>query len=183
MNPRLKIIICMQALFYLIAIVTCASFSFQAVAATNQFIQIEGDNGIVPGDSTDDAHKNWSDIVGYGQTLTTPTTKTPVCQSTITKSIDSASPFLWTLAVGKKLLKKATVEAVAAGESRHVVFRATMQNIKVNEVISQEDNASGNSSNMEKIILLPQTINFEVFPQNPDGSVGTPITANIACVN
>lgn len=157
---------------FALSLIWLGSAPLQVMAARNQFLLMEDKTGIATGDSTDAQHQQWSDVDSYGLSLENVK---PGCVSVITKKIDRASPFLWSKVSKGTILTKAILEAVDGIESRQVVFRSTMINVKVKSVVTND------SSDKEAITLLPQSIFLEVIPTLPDGRAGIPVIANVTC--
>jgi type VI protein secretion system component Hcp len=156
------------------------------LAATNKFLRVTG----AQGGSQSRSREGWSDVVAYRQILTEPASKKPQCKVSITKMIDTASPFLWTMTATEGLIMQAILEVVEPVTDQ-VVFRSTMDNIKIHSVVneeggqttitSNEGDQTTITSNMETLTLLPAMITFQVVEIDPFGRPGGTITARIAC--
>jgi type VI secretion system secreted protein Hcp len=91
--------------------------------AFDAFLKIDG----IPGESTDDQHKDWIEILSYDHSVEQPVSRTAssaggasaeranVEPLTITKNIDSSSPKLFEAAVTGKHIKEIVLELHRAG--------------------------------------------------------------------
>jgi type VI secretion system secreted protein Hcp len=114
--------------------------------AFDAFIKIDG----VPGESTDDKHKDWIELIGYAHGISQPASSTVSTAGgatagrvnmqdfSITKFLDKASPKLAELCCTGKHIKDVTIELCRAGGDK-----LKYMEIKMEEVIIASVGANG----------------------------------------
>ena len=153
------------------------------VSASDIFIKI----GDIKGESTDDKHKDWIEVLSWSWGTSTGTAKTrkgtapAVCVQdlVLTKNVDSSSPQLIMNGVLGEAVKEATLVMRKAGKGQQEFLV-----IKLQEVLVSSYQTGGNSANesamMDQLVLHFNSIQGEYRPQKPDGSLGTPVTFSIS---
>jgi type VI secretion system secreted protein Hcp len=134
------------------------------------FLRVDG----VTGESVDDRHVGWIDLLSYSQTVGTKACARVV----VMKYLDRSSPGLVAYAAANTVIPTAAVEITRAGGDRGLVFRATMEQVQIGqtEIVEQELVWVA-----EKVVLLPRVVRLQYFPQNRDGSPGTAVTSTVTC--
>ncbi len=139
-----------------------------------KFLQIPG----IPGDSTADRHKDWIDLLSFGQTLTPARGRRLSCQGEITKYLDRASPALWAAVASGDSFPEMTIEfANAGGRGEQVFLQQKLIDVRVLRVVFQENG----SAPVEALSLLPESIVLKYFPEMRDGTQGPAIERTISC--
>jgi type VI protein secretion system component Hcp len=167
MVDRLAIVI--RAVMVVTALVAAAAPA-RAQNNLRTLMKVDG----VTGDSIDDRHQGWIDLVSYSQTI-----GTKACARIVAlKSLDSASPGLVTYAATNQIIPSVTVEMIKNGKDQYVAFRAILEQVQIGqtELVEQELVAIA-----EKVVFLPRFVRLSFFPQRADGSPGAPITSVVTC--
>jgi type VI secretion system secreted protein Hcp len=146
-----------------------------APQGTQRFLQIPG----IPGDATEARHKDWIELMSFGQTLTPSRGRRMSCQGEITKVLDRASPALWAAVASGDSFPEMTVEFLKPGRGEGLFLQQKLIDVKVRRVSFQENGASP----VEALTLLPESIVLKYFPQLPDGSSGPAIERTISCAH
>jgi len=118
------------------------------------YIQIDG----IPGESLDDKHKDWIEVLGLGHEIVQPasTTKSSAGGGTtgrtqhgdfaFTKLVDKSSPKLSEAASNGKHLSKVKLEMCRAGGSQVKYYEITLQQVIVSRVQLSHSNGNGNGT-------------------------------------
>ena len=131
----------------------------------------------IPGDSTDDKHKDWIEVLSLTQTLESANQKGSSCEIQVVKRLDIAGPRLWAAAVMGQIFGEIKVEVVkSGGDQQQVVYSLKLENARVNSISTAISDTFA-----ESLGLLANTATLSVFTQNPDGSIGPPVTATVSC--
>jgi type VI protein secretion system component Hcp len=141
-----------------------------AMAQILTFMFIDG----IPGEATLDDKRNWIELTGYSQSFGTANCSRAVAN----KRIDRASPPLISRAAANQLIPTVLVTMRKAGEAQRDFFVATLTQVLVDriEIADQGDQL------LERVVLAPQSITIQYFPQDPKGGpAGSPVTASVAC--
>jgi len=124
------------------------------------FLQIDG----IPGESTDDKHKDWIELLSYDHKVVQPTSATRSSAGggstgrsqhhdyVITKYVDKASPKLFEAVASGKHFSKAKIEICRAGGSQVKFMEITLEEVIISRV--QQESFSAETANIpkEKII-------------------------------
>jgi type VI secretion system secreted protein Hcp len=152
------------------------------VSASDIFLKI----GDIKGESTDDKHKDWIEVLSWSWGTSTGTGKTrkgsvpAVCINdlVLTKNVDSSSPQLIMNGVLGQAAKEATLAMRKAGKDQQEFLV-----IKMTDVLVSSYQTGGSSQNesqlMDQLVLHFSSIEGEYRPQKADGSLGTPVTFQI----
>lgn len=134
------------------------------------FLRVDG----VTGESVDQRHAGWIDLLSYSQTVGTKACARVV----VMKYLDRSSPGLVAYAAANTVIPSAVVEITRAGGDQALVFRATMEQVQIGQTEIVEQDLVWVA---EKVVLLPRVVRLQYFPQNRDGSNGTPVTSTVTC--
>ena len=152
-----------------------AAVTINANAATDIFAKI----GSIKGESDDAKHKDYIDVLSWSWGVTGPQKKTPVCphEFTIDKYVDAASPFLVAAAAQGQVFPTASVLVRKSGSQSGDYLSFTFNNVVITSMQSQAMTALDRLN--ETMTLGYASATFSYKPQNPDGSLGAPITATV----
>jgi type VI secretion system secreted protein Hcp len=115
--------------------------------AFDAFLKIDG----IPGESTDDKHKDWIEVLSYDWGVSQPTSATASSSGgasqeranfqdfTIAKALDKATPKLAVACAGGEHIKTVTLELCRAGKDKVKYMEYKLTNC----IISQINNAGG----------------------------------------
>lgn len=157
--------------------------------AFDAFIKIEG----IPGESTDNEHKDWIEVLTYGHEVKQPVSYTASSAGgataervnfgvlTITKNVDLASPKLLAACCTGKHIKEVVIEVCRAGDKRQKYLEIRMEQV----LISDYAHTGGGDFPTERIDFAPGTFKMTYIRQKrddgqPGGNViaGWDLTAN-----
>jgi len=152
------------------------------------FLQLDG----VPGEATDDKHKDWIELLSYNHDMSQPvsstrssaggaaTGRTQHGDFTITKFVDKASPKLYEAVSNGKHFSKAKIEVCRAGGSQVKFIEITLEEVMVSGV---HLNSHGHSKDGAELPTETVTLNYGkiewIYTQQKrkDGSGGGNVTA------
>jgi type VI secretion system secreted protein Hcp len=109
----------------------------------------------IPGESTDDKHKDWIEVLGLGHEIVQPVSSTKSSAGgastgrtqhgnfVFTKLVDKASPKLNEAASNGKHLSKVKFEMCRAGGSQVKFYEITLEQVMVHKVQLHHGNGSG----------------------------------------
>lgn len=157
----------------------------------DSYLQLDG----VQGESLDDKHKDWIELLGFGHEMTQPVSNTTVSAGgastgrtqhgdfAVTKYVDKASPKLYEAVSNGKHFAKAKVQVCRAGGSQVPYLEINLEQVMVSNV--QLNHSNGQSSNGSAQQLPSETVHFNygkiewVYTQQKrqDGSGGGNVTA------
>lgn len=127
--------------------------------ALDTFMKLDG----IPGESTDDAHKDWIELLTWSNAVSQPASSTASSSGggtaervnhsdfSVTKLMDKASPKLYEFCCTGKPLKEVIVECCRAGGDKMKYLEVKMQNVIVSSVAPSAV-ASGDSSYPEESV-------------------------------
>jgi len=152
------------------------------------FLQLDG----VPGEATDDKHKDWIELLSYNHGMTQPvsatrssaggaaTGRTQHGDFTITKFVDKASPKLYEAVSNGKHFSKAKIEVCRAGGSQVKFLEITMEEVMVSSVqLDSHGHAKDGAELPAEIVTLNYGKIEWIYTQQKrkDGSGGGNVTA------
>jgi type VI secretion system Hcp family effector len=159
------------------AAVLCASLAqpgpAQAQSTTVKFLQVPG----IPGDSLDRNHRDWIDLLSFGQTLTPARGRRMTCQGEIVKLLDRASPALWAAVASGDTFPEMTIEIARAGADQAVFLQQKLLDVRIRRVSFQENGPVP----AEALTLLPRSIVLRFTPQDQAGRPLPAIERTISC--
>jgi type VI secretion system secreted protein Hcp len=161
------------------AIGALAALSASAGAATEDFIKFTG--ATITGGSQDPAHKGWSDIASFDWGVTVAASpgggagvgKPVFSDLSWTQSMDQAFPPLFTALTKGTPLSAELDFTRNAGPGGQTYFKMNFTGAHLTEL-----GLTGSGAPLESAAFDYTTIKFTYYPQNPDGSLGSPITAS-----
>lgn len=156
--------------------------STSVVSASDMFLKLSG----IKGESQDEKHKDEIDVLSWSWGMSTGTGKVkkgtiaPQCiqDLQLTKFTDSASPQLIMAGVLGQTAKEGTLTMRKAGKEQQEFLVIKMTDVLVTSY--QTGGSSGNESNLvDNVTLHFSSIEGEYRKQQPDGSLGSPVTFQI----
>jgi type VI secretion system secreted protein Hcp len=157
---------------WIAAACTCAGLAAVAPMATAQVLTFMFIDGI-PGESVVADKKDWIDLTGYSQSFGTSNCSRAVAN----KRIDRASPPLISRAAANQLIPSVQVTMRKSGEGQRDFFIATLGQVLVDRIELTDQGGQL----VEQVVLAPQTITIQYFPQDPKGGLGQPVVTSVAC--
>jgi type VI secretion system secreted protein Hcp len=126
--------------------------------AFDAFLKIDG----VPGESTDDAHKDWIEILSFSHGLSQPASAAPSTGGartaervdhhdfTIVKALDKASPKIYLACCNGEHIPKVSIEICRAGGDKQKYMEFLMSDVIISSV------SPGGSSEGEETLPLEE---------------------------
>ncbi len=150
--------------------------------AFDAFVKIDG----IPGESTDDKHKNWIEILSFSHGLTQPASaasattgrsaeRVDVEDFSIVKVLDKATPTLHLACCDGRHIKKVEMELCEAGGDKHPYMKYTLEDVIVSGVRPGGSSEGGDAKPLEEVSLNFGKIRWEYTPLKQDGSPGSPM--------
>ncbi|HXH08250.1 MAG TPA: type VI secretion system tube protein Hcp [Alphaproteobacteria bacterium] len=148
--------------------------------AIDAFLKIDG----IPGESTDDKHKNWIEIESYAFSVTQPVSvasatggrtasRVSINDFQITKVADKSSPHLLLACCDGRHIKEVKVEVCEASQNKHTYLVYTMNDVVVSSV--QPAASKGSEKPLDAVSFNFGKITWEYTPLNQDGSPGSKV--------
>ena len=170
-----------KLLISLIAVSSLLISSLCAQAAVDMFLQLEG----IDGESQDSVHNKWIDVLAFSESMSQSGTthtggggsagKVNVQDLSITKYLDSSSPYIRQKLAEGKTIPTATLVVRKAGNDPLIFFKIELTNVLLSSVST--GGSGGEDRLTENITLNFSKIKWTYTPQNPDGSSGADIPA------
>jgi type VI protein secretion system component Hcp len=163
---------CLAGFRVLVFAIALAGLAPAAAFAQNPptYLRVDG----VTGESTNDRHVGWIDLISYSQTVGTKACARVV----VMKYLDRSSPGLVAYAAANTVIPTAVVEITRGDAPQNLVFRATMEQVQIGQTEIVEQDLVWVA---EKVVLLPRLVRLQYYPQNRDGSMGSPVTSTVTC--
>jgi len=148
--------------------------------ATDMYLWIDG----IQGESTDDRHKGWIDIVSYDSKVSTAEGATTsregaytgsrpqFSEITVGKVIDKATPKLYRYCCNGKHIPEVIIELCRAMGEKQVYMKYTLQDVIVSAVGPVTVDPG---SQLEQVSFRFGRIEWQYTLTNPDGSPGDPV--------
>lgn len=153
--------------------------------AADIYLSLDG----IPGESLEDKHKDWIEVLSYGHSMTQPTSSTRSSAGgattgraehgdiVITKHIDKASPKLYEALSKGTHIPKATIEFLRAGGDKVKYLEIKLEEILISNVTSGGGSGADNFPT-EQVSLNYGKIEWVYTQQKrKDGSGGGNVTA------
>jgi type VI secretion system secreted protein Hcp len=153
--------------------------------AFDAFLKIDG----IPGESTDDKHKDWIEILSYSHGITQPSSATASSAGggttervnhadfSLVKHLDKASPKLYELCCTGKHIPTVTVELCRAGGDKLKYMEVKMEQVIISAVSPGGASGSGDSLPSEHVSFNYGKIKWTYTQQKrTDGSGGGNVT-------
>ena len=144
------------------------------------YLQITG----IAGESKEAKHKDWIDVLSWSFGETNAGTavtgggagagKVQMSDFSFMKATSKASPKLFLACAQGQRMKEAKLSAVKAGAMQQEYLSWTFSDVLIS---SYQTTGSGGDISMDSVSLAFSKVQVEYKPQNPDGSLGTPVVA------
>jgi type VI secretion system secreted protein Hcp len=155
------------------------SFPLNSEAAFDAFLQIDG----IPGESTDDAHKDWIEILSFGQSICRSFDVTPDSYDgataadfgdfVIVKAMDKSSPKLAVACADGTHIKEVVLELCRAGGDKMLYMEYILEDVIVSCYEPGGRTEGGDSLPLETVSLRFNKIQWTYTQQKrADGSGG-----------
>jgi len=161
------------------------------MSAFDSYLQIDG----IPGEATDDKHKDWIEVLSFDHEMEQPTSETRSSAGGATtgrtkhgdfkfiKFIDKSSPKLYEAVSNGKHLKKAKLEVCRAGGSQLKFYEVTLEEVVVSDVHVMTTDPAGTSGKTDALPVESVSLNYGKIEwtytqqKRADGSGGGNVTA------
>jgi len=144
------------------------------------YLQITG----IAGESKEAKHKDWIDVLSwsFGESNAGAAAagggagagKVQMSDFNFMKATSKASPKLFLACAQGQRMKEAKLSAVKAGAMQQEYLSWTFSDVLIS---SYQTTGSGGDISMDSVSLAFAKVQVEYKPQNPDGSLGTPVVA------
>jgi type VI secretion system secreted protein Hcp len=149
--------------------------------AFDAFVKIDG----IPGESTDDKHKNWIEILSFSHGLSQPASaasatggrtaeRVNVQDFSVVKVMDKATPLLHLACCDGRHLSKIEVEICEAGGNKHAYMKWTLEDAIISGVRPGGSAQGGESKPLEEVSFNFGKVRWEYTPMDSRGSPGSP---------
>jgi type VI protein secretion system component Hcp len=156
----------------LLAVIAIAVVPTAASAQSQTFMLVPG----IPGSSTDASHVDWIDVFSLQQGWDAATKKQNSCEVQVIKGLDIAGPRLWAAAVTGQVFGEIRIEVMSSGGDRRKEYEVRLANAHITSILT-----AGAQVFNETVTVTATGMSLFFYPQNPDGTAGTPVTTSIAC--
>ena len=142
-----------------------------AAQTTDTFMLVPG----IPGDSTSARHANWIDVYSVVQNFDSGLRNPGSCTVAVAKGLDRSGPPLWAAAETGTTFPQITIEITKAAANPVRFYDLVLTDAKVTTI------SSSPSVLAEQLTIAGTKATLKYYPQNPDGSIGSPISATVDC--
>ena len=150
--------------------------------AVDMFLKIDG----VDGESTDEAHKDWIEVLSYSHGISQPVSaasrsggrtggRADFEDFSVVKTVDKATPALNVHCANGKHIPKVEMELCLATEDKHTFMKYTLKDVVISS-ISPGGSAEGEAKPLEDLSLAYGQIEWEYTPIDQSGKPGAAIT-------
>jgi type VI secretion system secreted protein Hcp len=148
--------------------------------AIDAFVKVDG----IAGESTDDKHKDWIEILSYSHGMTQPSSaasgtggrsaeRVNMADFSVMKVMDKASPNLALACCDGRHLKEVKVEVCEASGDKHTYAVVTMENVIVSSY--QPSGSKDGDKPLESVTFNFGKIKWEYTPIGHDGKPGSKV--------
>jgi type VI secretion system secreted protein Hcp len=161
-----------------------AGVSAALPASADTFLFLEN----VPGETADEKHKDWIDILSYTQTFRNSGSTTGgaagkvTCGDiTILKGIDKSSPKLLEAVVKGDFVKQGKMDFTSVGgkEGNRTYYFVTMEELQV--IAVEQTDQPDDARIVERVTLRGSKFSYEYTTQRADGSAGDKVRFAVDC--
>lgn len=150
--------------------------------AIDMFCKIDG----IDGESTDDKHKNWIEILSYSWTVSQPVSmasgtggrtggRADFQDFNITKILDKASPNLALYCANGKHIPKIEMQLCLATGEKHTFMKYTLEDVVVSSVSPGGAAGAGETRPLESVTFNYGKIEWEYTPIDQTGKKGAAV--------
>ncbi len=150
--------------------------------AVDIFCKIDG----IDGESTDDKHKNWIEVLSFNWGVSQPVSMASATGGrtsgradfqdfTITKVVDKATPDLYLYCVNGKHIPKVEIECCLATGEKHCFQKFTLEDVVVSSVSPGGAADAGENKPLETVTFNYGKIRWEYTPIDHTGKKGSTI--------
>ena len=150
--------------------------------AVDIFLKIDG----IDGESTDDAHDKWIEVLSYSHGVSQPVSgasgtggrtggRADFQDFIVTKTVDAATPDLNLACCNGKHISKIEVEFCLATEDKHKFLKYELENVIVSSISSSGGAGDLGSKPTETVSFAYGKIKWEYTPVDDTGSPGAAV--------
>jgi len=151
--------------------------------AVDMFMQIEG----IPGESTDEAHAEWMELLSYSHGLSQPVSgssgtggrtggRADFQDFTVVKTIDCGSPDLAIYCASGKHIPSIVIELCLATEDKHTFMKFEMSDVIVSSVSQDGSSDMSEVRPTEVVTFAYGKLVWEYTPVDQTGAAGAAST-------
>ena len=138
----------------------------------------------IPGDSVDDQHQNWIDVMSYSWGVSNSSSvsgsgwsasKPSISALSLMTELGSASPLLFLRTMNGRRVATAVLQGMTSGETRQKFLEIEMKDVAVTSY--QSSASDGGGSPTDSFSLAFAIIKYSIFLQSATGGVGQTISA------
>ena len=170
-----------------LVLLSCALWPAQrSLAAVDMFLKLVDSNGqLIEGESVDQQHPKEILIQSFSHGVTVPSAiggggagKASFSDLNLIKTLDKASPLLYSFAAQGRHLQQAVLSVRVSGATPFEFYRITLSDVTISSV----QTGGAGERPTESLSLNFARIEWRYVPQNANGSAGTPVvtTWNLA---
>jgi type VI secretion system secreted protein Hcp len=148
--------------------------------AVDAFLKIDG----IPGESTDEKHKNWIEVLSFTQGLSQPASaasstggrtseRVNASDFSIMKVVDKSSPVLAVACCSGRHIKEIKLEVCEASGDKHPYLIYTLEDAIISSY--QPSGSQGGDKPMEQVSFNFGKITWEYIPLGQDGKPGNKV--------
>jgi type VI secretion system secreted protein Hcp len=149
--------------------------------AFDAFLKIGG----IPGESTDDKHKDWIEILSFNWGASQPASvasatggrtaeRVNIQDFSIVKVLDKSTPLLFQHVCNGKHIDKVEVELCAAAGDKHKYMKYTLENVVISNVRPGGSGKGGEAKPLEEVSFNFGKVQLEYTPMDSKGAAGSP---------
>ncbi len=143
--------------------------------AVDMFLQIAD----IPGESTDDAHGTWIDVLDYHIGVTNPEPKAAgradFAALTLIKRVDTSSPDLNIFCAKATNIPEIVMEIRLASGDKVVFMKYTLENCTIASVNVRPKVDAAELRPTEEVAIVYNKIKWEALPVDIAGAAGSPV--------
>ncbi|MFC7595892.1 Hcp family type VI secretion system effector [Terrabacter sp. GCM10028922] len=150
------------------------------VGAGDYFLLLDS----IPGDSVDDQHEDWIDVMSYSWGVSNSSSvsgsgwsasKPSISALSLMTELGSASPLLFLRTMNGKRVASAVLQGMTSGETRQKFLEIEMKDVAVTSY--QSSASHGGGSPTDSFSLAFAIIKYSIFLRSATGGVGETISA------
>jgi type VI secretion system secreted protein Hcp len=149
--------------------------------AVDMYLKIDG----IDGESTDDKHKKWIEVLSFGSGVSQPVTgasatggrsgaRADFQDLSVLKTVDNASPDLLIKCAKGEHIKKVELECCLATGSKHTFLKYTLENCLLTAVQPSGSSGGAEVKPSESVSFAYGKIKIQYTPIDHTGKPGSP---------